>query len=79
MPAGAAPCQRGRTRRRIAHAILFAAEPDTEGEVRQLIDQALSGQMEFPDGFTTPWRLRTSWASEVSAEETDPAERLIRS
>jgi hypothetical protein len=23
--------------------ILFAAEPDTEGEVRQLIDQALSG------------------------------------
>ena len=59
--------------------ILFAAEPDTEVEVRQLIDQALSGQLEFPDGFTTPWRLRTSRPSEVSAEETDHAERLIRS
>jgi hypothetical protein len=59
--------------------ILFAAEPDAEGEVRHLIDQALSGQMKFPDGFTTPWRLRASRPSEVSAEETDHAERLIRS
>jgi len=59
--------------------ILFAAEPGTEGEVRHLIDQALSGQLKFPDGFTTPWRLRTSWPSEVSAEETDHAARLIRS
>jgi hypothetical protein len=58
--------------------ILFAAEPDTEGEVRRLIDRALSGQLKFPEGFTTPWRLRTSWPSEVSAEETDHAERLIR-
>jgi hypothetical protein len=41
--------------------ILFAAEPDAEGEVRHLIDQALSGQREFPDGCTTPWWLRTSW------------------
>jgi hypothetical protein len=59
--------------------ILFAAESDKEGKVRQLIAQALSGQLKFPDGFTTPWRLRTSWASEVSAEETHDAERLIRS
>ena len=59
--------------------ILFAAEPDTEGEVRHLIEQGLSGQLEFPDGFATAWRLRTSWLSEVSAEETDHAERLIRS
>jgi hypothetical protein len=59
--------------------ILFAAEPDTEGEVRHLIEQALSGQLKFPDGFATPWRLRTSWPSEVSVEETDNAERLIRS
>ncbi len=49
--------------------ILFAAKPDTEGEVRHLIEQALSGQMKFPDGFTTPWQLRASWPSEVSAEE----------
>ena len=33
--------------------ILFAAEPDTEGEVRHLIEQALSGQMKFPDDFAT--------------------------
>ena len=58
--------------------ILFASEPDTEGEVRHLIDRALSGQLKFPEGFTTPWRLRASWPSQVSAEETDHAERLIR-
>ncbi len=59
--------------------ILFAAEPDTEARVRQLIDLALSGQLKFPDGFITPWRLRASRAVEVSAEETELAERLIRS
>jgi len=59
--------------------ILFAAEPDTEGEVRHLIELALAGQLKFPDGFTTPWRLRRSWSSDVSAEETGHAERLIRS
>ena len=59
--------------------ILFAAEPDTEGEVRQLIEQALSGQLKFPDGFIPAWQLRTSWPCEVSADETDHAERLIRS
>lgn len=59
--------------------ILFAAEPDAEDEVRRLIDRALSGQVKFPDGFTTAWRLSTSWPSEVSAEETEQAERLIRS
>jgi hypothetical protein len=59
--------------------ILFAAEPNKEVEVRHLIDQALSGQLKFPDGFITQWRLRTSRPSEVSAEETDHAERLTRS
>lgn len=58
--------------------ILFAAEPGTEGEIRQLIDQALSGHRDFPDGFTTPWQLRASRASEVMAEETDQAHRLLR-
>jgi hypothetical protein len=38
--------------------ILFAAEPDKEDEVRHLIEQALSGQLKFPDGFTTPWQLQ---------------------
>ena len=59
--------------------ILFAAEPDAEDEVRRLIDQALSGQLKYPDGFTAPWRLSISSPSEISAEETDDAERLIRS
>jgi hypothetical protein len=59
--------------------VLFAAEPSTEGQVRHLIGQALSGQLTFPDGFTTPWRLRTSRPSEVWPEETDHAEHLIRS
>ena len=58
--------------------ILFAAEPDKEGEVRRVIDRALSGQLKFPEGFTTPWRPCTSRPSEVSAEETDNAEHLIR-
>ena len=35
--------------------------------------------MKFPDGFATPWQLRASWPSEVSAEETAHAKRLIRS
>jgi hypothetical protein len=47
--------------------ILFAAEPDTEARIRQLIDQALTGQLRFPDGFTTPWRLRTSWPADGTA------------
>ena len=59
--------------------ILFAAEPDKEGEVWHLIEQALSGQLEFPDGFATPWQLRTSWPSEISTDETSHAQRLIRS
>jgi hypothetical protein len=59
--------------------VLFAAEPDTEAQVRQLIELAMSGQLQFPDGFTTPWRLRASRPAEVSAEEIELAERLIRS
>jgi hypothetical protein len=59
--------------------ILFAAEPDTEPEVRRLIELALSGLAEYPDGFTTPWRLRASRPSDVLAEETGQAEYLIRS
>ena len=59
--------------------ILFAAEPDKEDEVRHLIEQALSGQLKFPDGFTTPWQLRASWPSEISAEEKGHAKLLIRS
>lgn len=59
--------------------VLFAAEPETEREVRRRIDQALSGQWEFPDGFTTPWRLLESRPGDLSPEEVDQAQRLIRS
>ncbi|GAA2621369.1 hypothetical protein SMC26_17365 [Actinomadura fulvescens] len=59
--------------------ILFAAEPNTEHQVRQLIELALSGKLTFPDGFTTPWRLYTSQPSQLSADETHHAKRLIRS
>src|ERR1035438_4616720 len=59
--------------------VLFVAEPDQEDEVRRLIEQALSGRLKFPDGFAAAWQLRASWPSEISAEETGHAERLIRS
>jgi hypothetical protein len=58
---------------------LFAAEPELERTVRQRIDLALSGgQLPGPGGATTRWQLSTSRRSEVSAEETDHAERLTR-
>jgi len=57
---------------------LFAAEPDKEDEVRHLIEQALSGQLKFPDGLAASWQLRATGPSEISAEETGCAERLIR-
>lgn len=58
--------------------VLFATEPENEREVRRRIERALSGQWEFPVGFTTPWRLVTSRPSELLREESDHAERLIQ-
>lgn len=58
--------------------VLFATEPDKEQEVRRLIDRGLAGQLTFPDDFTTPWRVRESRPSAVSADEAGPAEYLIR-
>jgi len=58
---------------------LFATEPDAERVVRQRIDHALAGgQLRGPDGVITGWQLRTSGPSEVTAEETSHAERLMR-
>jgi len=59
--------------------VVFAAEPETERQVRRRIERALSGQWRFPDGFATPWQLQESWPSEVPLEETGQAERLMRS
>lgn len=56
---------------------LFATEPEREGEVRVIIDRALSmGQLDHPTGAGTRWRLRSSQSSPVTAEERDHAERL---
>lgn len=57
--------------------VLFAAEPDAEGEVRRRIDLALSGQWEFPHGFATPWRLQRSSPDGVSPQERRQGERLV--
>lgn len=59
--------------------VLFAAEPETEREVRRRIERALSGQWEFPDGFTAPWRLLESRPGDLSPEELDQVQRLIQS
>jgi hypothetical protein len=59
--------------------VLFAAEPEAEDEVRRRIERALAGQWSFPEGFTAAWQLRESRPSDVSAEETGQAERLINS
>jgi hypothetical protein len=58
--------------------VLFAAEPEAEGEVRRRIDRALSGQWELPDGLTTPWQVRESRPGEVTPEEAAHAEHLVR-
>lgn len=58
--------------------VLFAAEPEAEPEVRRRIDLALAGRWRFPDGFSTPWRLRESRPSDVSPAETGSAEYLVR-
>ena len=58
--------------------VLFAAEPETEREVRRRIERALSGQWVFPDGFTTPWRLLESQPGDVSPAEAHHVQRLIR-
>lgn len=57
--------------------VLFATDPENEPEVRRRVEQALSGQWPFPDGFTASWQLRHSRPSEVSPDESDHAERLI--
>ncbi|WP_049557612.1 hypothetical protein [Nonomuraea sp. SBT364] len=57
--------------------VLFAAEPEVEGEVRGRIDAALAlGTLEGPDGTTTRWRLLDSGAGRLRAGELPHAERL---
>jgi hypothetical protein len=79
IPAGTAPCQRRRRRRRVARADPVRGRTGPRRQGRHLIEQGPSGQLKFPDGLTTPWQLRASWPSEISAEETGHAKLLIRS
>ncbi|WP_131738742.1 hypothetical protein [Actinomadura roseirufa] len=58
--------------------VLFAAEPDAEQEVRDRIDRALSGRIQFPAGFAVQWRLIESRPSAVAPSESDTATHLIQ-
>lgn len=60
--------------------ILFAAEPDVEGVVRERIDSALSsGRLLGPTGVLTSWQLRSSQSGHLLAGEVDQAEWLRQS
>jgi hypothetical protein len=60
--------------------ILFAAEPDDEGRVRSLIEQALSsGRLTGPDDHVTRWMLESSSTSPIRPDESDHAARLVAS
>lgn len=59
--------------------VLFAVEPDHEAAVRARLTVALAaGRLEGPDGTSTDWELLSATESPVAPEETDHAERLIR-
>jgi hypothetical protein len=58
--------------------VLFAAEPEDEARVRELIGQALSsGRGTGPDGRVTRWMLKSGGASSVQPDEADHAARLV--
>jgi hypothetical protein len=58
--------------------VLFAVEPEREGEVRSLIGRALaSGKQTGPDGRVTTWTLRSSTAGSIRSDEKAHAARLV--
>jgi len=60
--------------------IVFATEPDHEGEVRARIGKALaSGSLTGPDGTTTCWSLVGTKTGVLSAGELDHARRIAAS
>jgi hypothetical protein len=59
---------------------LFAVQPAREGEVRDLIDDALgAGRLVGRDGREWRWSLRSSGPGIVAAQEAAQADRLARS
>jgi hypothetical protein len=81
------PCPRAphstvavRTGDRVRLRVLFAAAPDEEERVRDLLSGALAGGWcEGPDGVRTTWRLLDSGPSVVRPEERAAADRLTAS
>jgi hypothetical protein len=62
---------------RVELRIVFAAEPQQEGEVRRRIERALaSGFLTGPDGVTTRWSLQGTKAGILSEAELDHAKRI---
>jgi hypothetical protein len=60
--------------------VLFAAEPEDEKRVRELVGAALErGWGDGPSGTRTPWVLLGAGPSEVRFEDEDHARRLVRS
>jgi hypothetical protein len=60
--------------------LLFAAEPEDEPRVRELVGEALTrGWSAGPDGGRTAWRLVTAAPSAVRPDEEEHVRRLIRS
>jgi hypothetical protein len=56
---------------------LFVVEPGREEEVRAKIRVALAiGRLVGPDGSESTWRLRSSGASAVRADEAEQTRRL---
>jgi hypothetical protein len=57
--------------------VLFAADPEDEDRVRELITQALlSGRLTGPDGRVTRWMVKSSGPASVRPDEADHAARL---
>jgi hypothetical protein len=60
--------------------LLFAAEPEDEPRVRQLVQDVLSrGWGDSPDGGRTTWELIEEGPSPVAFDEEAHAQRLARS
>jgi hypothetical protein len=60
--------------------VLFAVDPAQEPRVRALVEWALSaGEWAYPDGVVSHWQVVSSSAGEIRDDETEHAERLLRS
>ena len=58
--------------------VLFAAKPQDEHQVRQLVDGALAGGVwTYPDGVATRWTLVSSGPDVVRDSEREHADRLL--